>query len=385
MSERYGIVAIGYNRPKSLKRLLEALNNADYQNYTPLLIISLDYSGNVQIAEIAQKFQWKCGEKIVKSYKERQGLRAHVLKCGDYIEEYQLDAIAVFEDDIVPSPAFFNYMVQAVGYYENDMEIAGISLYTHLWNVNQEMPFQPLLSSADVFFLQFAQSWGQIWMRRQWREFKEWYLANSADFFQADGVPTAVCNWKDSSWLKYHIRYCVEKNRYFVYPYESLCTNFTDAGVHNTFSTTLYQVPIQLDSVKNYMFVKREEISAVYDVHFENECLAQYFGVPIEELCVDLYGGKGLQNKRYWLTTQKADYAVAKTYGLRMKPQELNIILGIEGTEIKLYDTRGIQKETKQGLSLYKKYDYYFRFSHCSWKELLKLLLHRILIKALRR
>ena len=140
MNGRYGIVAIGYNRKKSLQRLLEALNHVDYQEYAPILIISLDYSGVLDIIKTAEEFRWDYGEKIVKSYEKQQGLRKHILKCGDYIDEYQLDAIAVFEDDIVPSPAFFSYMVQAVQYYKDDMEIAGISLYTHLWNVNQEMP-----------------------------------------------------------------------------------------------------------------------------------------------------------------------------------------------------------------------------------------------------
>lgn len=378
----YGIVVVGYNRQKGLERLLEALNNAKYQNYSPLLIISLDYSGISEIKETAEKFQWRHGEKIVKCYEKRQGLRAHILKCGDYMEEYQLDAIAVFEDDIVPSPAFFNYMVQAVDYYRDDMQMAGISLYTHLWNVNKEIPFQPLPTRFDVFFLQFAQSWGQIWMKKQWREFKEWYLLHSEDFVEAEGVPVEVCRWKGSSWLKYHIRYCVEKNKYFVYPYDSLCTNFTDVGVHNSFSTALYQVPIQLDWEKSYIFVEFAKTPAVYDVYFENQRLAKYLDVSEDLLCIDLYGSKkNLLGKRYWLSTQEADYRVLKTYGLKVRPQELNIIMETEGKEFKLYDTEGKRKKCKQGLSVYKKYDYYFRFTHCSWREQVGFLLCKILNK----
>lgn len=382
MSGRYGIVAIGYNRKKSLIRLLNALNNVDYQNYTPTLIISLDYSGILEIVKIAEEFPWIYGEKIVKSYQKRQGLRNHILKCGDYMEEYHLDAVAVFEDDIVPSPAFFNYMVQAVEYYKNDMEIAGISLYTHLWNVNREMPFQALGSRFDTFFLQFAQSWGQIWMCRQWGEFKEWYLNNSEDFSQAEGMPVAVCNWKESSWLKYHIRYCVEKNKYFVYPYQSLSTNFTDVGTHNGYATTMFQVPMQVDCNKQYLFAKISETLAVYDVFLENQKLAAYIAVPEQELCVDLYGiKKNAEGKRYWLTTQKADFKVVQKYGLEMKPQELNIILGTDGGDIRLYDTEGMYKGSKRGISLYKLYDYYFRTSRCPWKEQAKLLLDKILMK----
>ena len=60
----YGIVVVGYNRQKGLERLLEALNNAKYQNYSPLLIISLDYSGISEIKETAEKFQWRHGDLI---------------------------------------------------------------------------------------------------------------------------------------------------------------------------------------------------------------------------------------------------------------------------------------------------------------------------------
>lgn len=382
MSGRYGIVAIGYNRKKSLQRLLEALNHADYQGHTPILIISLDYSGDLDINKAAEEFRWDYGEKIVKSYEKQQGLRKHILNCGDYIEEYQLDAVAVFEDDIVPSPAFFNYMVQAVQYYKDDMDIAGISLYTHLWNVNQEMPFQPLASRFDTFFLQFAQSWGQIWMPRQWREFREWYSANSEDFYHVENVPLAVCNWKGSSWLKYHIRYCVERNKYFVYPYESLCTNFTDIGTHNEYTTALYQVPLQVDSKKNYLFAKKSEFPVTYDVYFESQNLAGVLKILEKDLCVDIYGTKNNgEKKRYWLTTQKADFKVIKEYGLKMKPQELNIMMDVKGREIRLYDTEEGRKESGQGLSLYKKYDYYFRSSHCPWKEQAKFLFYRILMR----
>ena len=376
---RYGIIAVGYNRLESLKRLLTALNQIDDQGYTILLIISLDFAGMPEIVEMAEKFHWIHGKKEVKLYQEKQGLRKHILQCGDYLEEYSLDAVAVFEDDIVPSPAFFNYMRQAVEYYEDNMQIAGISLYTHLWNVNCERPFVPLISRFDVFFLQFAQSWGQIWMKKQWTDFKLWYQQNSESFFQAEGVPTHVCQWKDSSWLKYHIRYCIERNKYFVYPYEALCTNFTEIGEHNEYSTAFFQVPLQMDEKKQYLFVGLSEAPVIYDSFFENEKIAQNLQISKQELCIDIYGSKvAHEGKRYWLTTKEVGYQILRTYGLKVKPQELNIMLEINGTEIKLYDTETEQKNLKEKYLFYRCYDYYFKLSHCAWKDLLKWLKEKI-------
>ena len=45
--KKYGIIAIGYNRVASLERLLHAIGQADYKNFEPLLIISLDYAGRM--------------------------------------------------------------------------------------------------------------------------------------------------------------------------------------------------------------------------------------------------------------------------------------------------------------------------------------------------
>ncbi|MCI8333523.1 MAG: glycosyltransferase family 2 protein [Lachnospiraceae bacterium] len=383
---KYGIITIGYNRVASLKRLLTAIGQVDYKDFEPTLIISLDYANMPEIMELAEQFQWTKGRKVIKVYEERQGLRKHILGCGDYLEEYDLDAAAVFEDDIVPSPAFFNYMVQAVEFYKDYREIAGISLYSDLWNLSSEKPFQPLYSKYDAFFRQYAVSWGQIWLRDQWAEFKKWYQENKDSFRKAYGVPANVSSWGDTSWLKYHIRYCVEKNKYFVYPYQSLSTNFTDVGTHNSYETTIFQVPMQVDCSKQYLFAKIPETSAVYDVFWENQKLAEYLGIPEQELCVDLYGSKkNAEEKKYWLTTQKADFKVIKAYGLKIRPQELNIILDIKGTEIRLYDTEGVYKESKQGLSLYKKYDYYFKLSRCPWKEQAKLLLDRFLMRFVKK
>lgn len=382
MDKQYGIVAIGYNRLNSLKRLLNALNAAEYGKEQVLLIISLDYAGMPEMKEAAEKYNWNHGKKLVMAYTERQGLRRHILQCGDYMEKYGLDAIAVFEDDVIPSPAFYNYMIQAVPFYENNDEVAGISLYTHLWNEVFSRPFQPLSSRHDTFFMQYAQSWGQIWLPKQWKDFREWYEENHEPFWEAEGVPSTVCHWRDSSWLKYHIRYCVEKKKYFVYPYESLATNFTEIGTHNKYKTALYQVPLQTDSQKKYNFASLEESQAVYDAFFENERIAHDLNLSPDDLCVDLYGSKPVPvEKKYWLTTRKEDYRVVKTYELSLRPQELNIKLDVSGKEIKLYDLETPEKNKDKTLSMYQYFDYYYRLTHAKWKALVVLLLERILIR----
>lgn len=382
MEKRYGIITIGYNRIDSLRRLLDALNQAEYGTEKAILIISLDYADMPEIVKLAEDYSWEHGEKHVHAYTERQGLRQHILNCGDYIETYKLTAAAVFEDDVYPSPAYFNYMVQAVEFYGENENIAGISLYTHLWDEVYSRPFQPLLDRYDTFFMQYAQSWGQIWLPKQWKEFKNWYLNHSETFREAPGIPPAVAKWKDSSWLKYHIRYCVEKNKYFVYPRESLSTNFTEMGTHNKYKTALYQVPLQMDTKKRYEFAELETSQAVYDAFFENSRLAKGLGLSEEDVCVDLYGSKvEWTERKYWLTTKKADYKVVRTYGLALRPQELNVILKMQGEEIKLYDLQSNVKNDMKEMSMYQFFDYHYRLTHARWKDLVRFLGEKVKMK----
>lgn len=364
-NSKYGIIAIGYNRPDSMQRLLGALDKADYKGENVLLIISIDNSGTDIVEKTAQAFEWKYGNKIIKTYENRMGLREHILKCGTYLEEYDLDAVAVFEDDIYPSPAFYNYMKQTVLFYQNDDSIAGISLYSHLWNVNAQMPFEPAKNGYDVYFMAFAQSWGQVWMRKQWQEFVEWYGENKdKDKNIWDGIPETIVKWPESSWLKYHIAYCIKTNHYFVYPYQALATCFTDKGEHSVEHVTLHHVPLMPNSDKGYQLVRLEESGVVYDGYFERSRMNEILRLPEGSLCVDLYGSKNERRKTQYLLTERIlPYEVKNSYALELRPHEENVIYGIDGKDIFLYDL-GKKAEVPVARKVNTKIiEYYFRLN----------------------
>ena len=163
------IVVVGYNRPESLARLLRSLGQALYDGREVTLIISVNKADRPEVANVAAGYVWPLGEKRVVMQPQRLGLRQHILQCGDYTSEF--DAIIVLEDDLYVSPLFYRFARQALQEYGNDDHIAGISLYTHLWNVNCSRPFLPENDGTDAYFHQFAQSWGQVWNRRMWNGF----------------------------------------------------------------------------------------------------------------------------------------------------------------------------------------------------------------------
>ena len=335
--EKYAIVVIGYNRVDSIKRLLHSLENVDYAGDQVSLICSIDNSGTHDVEKYVDSYVWKYGRKIVRTFKERQGLRKHVLLCGDLVKDYV--AIAVFEDDICAAPGFYRYMKATVEYYQDDDRIAGISLYSHAWNVNAMQAFIPEQSEYDVFFMQFAQSWGQIWTKKQWENFRKWYAEHDAEIQSDDDIPEYVTNWPNTSWLKYYIAYCIKENKYFVYPYLGMSTCFADVGEHERIKNTMYQIPVSSSALIDYKLVKIEDAPVVYDAFFERENV-NIAGINSKEICVNLYSTKKrVERFHYVLTMDSLPYKVIRTYGLEYKPHELNVIWDNLGNDIYLYDT----------------------------------------------
>ena len=136
------IVAVGYNRPESMKRLLQSVCAADYPYNDITLIVSIDQCEMSDMVEAAARsVEWTHGALHVIRYSERQGLRNHILCCGDLSQKY--GAVIILEDDLWVAPSFYNYTLSAVNRYHNEKKLAGIALYSHSWNGYASQPFQP--------------------------------------------------------------------------------------------------------------------------------------------------------------------------------------------------------------------------------------------------
>lgn len=337
------IVAVAYNRMDSLSRLLSSLDKASYDDNDVTLIISVDKSKTDIVERFADDYQWKHGEKIVDKHTENLGLRPHMMSLGKWFDRF--DAIVVLEDDIVVSPNFYYYTSQTVEKYHNCPDIAGVSLYGFSINYQTGIPFQPLKDEHDVYFMNCAMSWGEVWMRDSWQKFYDWYLQHQ-EFPMIPELPHCICSWNKKSWLKYHTRYCIEENKYFVHPFVSLTTNFGDAGEHNNgAANTVYQVELQQGVKKHFELPEYDGEAVYYDGFFENKSLYQILGLDADKLCIDLNGEwKNRLNKRYWLTTEVKDFKIVKSFGLNYRPIEVNVIMNNPGKQIFLYDTQTIEK-----------------------------------------
>jgi hypothetical protein len=335
------VIAIGYDRPDALERLLNSLDGARYP--TPVkLYISIDGGGKAEVVELADKFKWNHGRKEVIVHKKNLGLREHVLRCGDLSTNH--DAVIVLEDDLVVSPHFYEFAFPAYEFYKNDPEVSGISLYAHAYNETSQFPFLPIDDGSDVFFMQYAPSWGQLWTKEGWKEFRDWYGEHHHEKIKGDPeIPANIQYWPESSWKKFYIKYLIRSGRYFVYPRVSFATMFNEGGTHIKLREHFLQVPLQIGS-REYQFKRLNDSKAVYDVYGEMEPpvmkrLAPFLGHY--DFAVDLYGMKPVSHvqSRYILTIRQVAEPIL-TFGREMKPHEMNVIRNIPGNDILLAATR---------------------------------------------
>lgn len=372
------IVAVGYNRIESLKRLLLSVENADYSSDDITLIISIDCGDNIdEMKKMSNDFKWTHGNKIVRAFDVRQGLKKHILQCGDLSYEY--GAVIVLEDDLLVAPDYYGFAEQAINYYSENENVAGVGLYSHEWNGYAFCPFQKRIIDADAFAGQFSITWGQCWCKERWKDFRKWYDENKV-YRPIDNIPERINRWSEQSWGKFFVKYLVERNLFYIVPYNSLTTNFSEIGEHSKVSNANYQVGLSQTHNKHYILREFGDL-VKYDIFFEPILdTKQLFNIAEEEITVDLNATRKRRIKtRYILTTKMMKYDVVQKFGLQLRPIEMNVIYGIRGDSIMLYDTS--KKHHKPATQSYDKTIYDIRgftflqtipFSFFSVKTILK-------------
>ncbi|HBH24609.1 MAG TPA: hypothetical protein DDY13_14450 [Cytophagales bacterium] len=333
MQYQPAIVVITYNRLSSLKRLLSSIDGSRFEDY-PDLIISIDYSDTYQdqLAACAESFAWK-GEKHIIRHKSNLGLRSHVFFCGRLSTEY--GSVIVLEDDLYVAPDFYLYSLKALEILQTSQTVSGIGLYSPSFNEAAALPFEPVKTNSNLYLMQVPCSWGQIWTKDQWSSFENW-LNDDFDIEQLNLLPAAIQHWSDQSWKKLYMLYLSQKNYFFAYPYTSYSMNLNEPGTHIIEKDYKFLNGLPLNNSVDKL--KLDKQAACYDMHYmlipdvlneTNSADGEY------DYEIDLYGTKLDQfDEEQWLITALKVTSFEKSFGLQLKPIELNILFGIEGTEI---------------------------------------------------
>lgn len=335
------IVVPAFSRPAALERLLSSLRSADVPAGTPL-VISVDRAaaakhrpGNEVVREIARQVHWPHGPKEVIDHPQPLGLVGNIFFCGDLAQRF--GAIILLEDDLIVSARFYAYARQALDSYHGDERLAGISLNALWFNGFTGQPFIPLLDNGDVFFLRLSTPQGQIYTAEQWAAFAGWVAANDPQVTPADDVHELFAAFPPDDWLSIKARYLAAMGKYYVYPRESLTTNFGEPGTHFDRATALFQVPLQ-HRRGTFRFQPLDEAIAVYDGYYEiltdrlDRLTDRFAGLSYD---VDLYATKAPRHLRadYVLTTRPA-FNPRHAFAKALRPLEANVIAGLPGSGI---------------------------------------------------
>lgn len=351
------IVVVGFNRLNSILRLLNSLVNAKYEEKVPL-VISIDKSDNEELYHAVYDFDWPYGNKYVIIQPKRCGLKEHIYKCGDLSRFFK--SVTILEDDLVVSPFFYKYICRTVEKYGENPNVAGISLYRNEYNGFNGLPLYFLNVGYDVFAYQSTSTWGETFTYKMWSAFRRWLSDWEEDFSSID-MYLYIKGW-GKAWSKYYEAYIIEQDKYFIYPYLSLSTNNNDAGTHVTQSDNTYQTELLFGN-KSYALPDFDNL-VKYDTYAQCELLKSH--LDLDNIAIDLNGNReNLSQFDYLLSIRHLDYKVIKSFGAKLRPIELNVLMDVHGNDIFLYDTHVIKcnhygKSVKKILS-----DYYLRdFNH---------------------
>ena len=164
-----------YNRPEHTRLALEALARCERLGECDLYVYCDGPRSPVDQPQV------EASRQVVSTWAGRLGARvidratnlglAHSIVTGvtDLCEKY--GRAIVVEDDLVVSPDFIDYMLQALDRYENETRVYQISGY--MFPVRQ--PARP-----DAFFLPMTTTWGWATWQRAWSIF-DWTAAGAME------------------------------------------------------------------------------------------------------------------------------------------------------------------------------------------------------------
>lgn len=162
------IILFTYNRPWHTRQTIEALQKNSFAEQSDLIIYSdapKDKSAIDLVNQVRDYIKDIKGFKSIRivARSENWGLAKSIISgVTEVIEEY--GTVIVLEDDIVTSPAFLNFMNQALELYANDERVMHISGYSY--------PIEKT-GLPETFFLKPTTCWSWATWGKSWQYFRK--------------------------------------------------------------------------------------------------------------------------------------------------------------------------------------------------------------------
>ena len=169
-------VIFTFNRHDNLQKVLNSLKNQRVRK----LIIFIDGARNEdeiklvdECYEICQKIDW--AEKIIHKHKKNRGLLGMPNDMDEVAEKYE--KFIIIEDDCLPMPGFYEFMLKSLDYYQENKRVFSISGYQPLHQKYFRKYSFSLMSTWRFM------CWGWATWRDRWVTVKS-YLPSYKDLYE---------------------------------------------------------------------------------------------------------------------------------------------------------------------------------------------------------
>lgn len=247
-SSTFEVIVLTYNRAKSLRRCLESIEHAFYDNHVIRLSIWIDRSlkgsrVNKDVLNIAINCTWSHGIKIVHVWDKHVGL------YGQWLDTFNpmLDnhRAVIIEDDLELSPHYYTWLKGASESYSKRPDIFGYTLQKGTLRADQRSNKLKLSipETEKVFLYLLVGSWGYSPEPKAWRRFRKWFhnsICNPSFKPYVDGLITTA--WyksqekKKTMWTMWHIWFANKYKLYTVYANlndnRTLAASWNEIGLH---------------------------------------------------------------------------------------------------------------------------------------------------------
>ena len=254
---RLQIFVLTMGRPRSLSRLVQSLQAAEYDNdavdITLCIDKSRDNSTDPETAWLARSFDWPHGHKNIVAHPTQRGLRDQWLNCWIPDETNDDEKVVILEDDLEVSKYFWRWVKAAHAYFHDSTNITGFTLHRA-----NHCPDVRLCTTSDLaggpvpdghnFAMPLIGSWGFSPRVRHWKRFRKWVqnfdskphvkghlFSNWYETFEKQGK----CPGPSCMWTIFHIKYCdIFADRWTVWfkgpNGTTLAANHREKGLHYT-------------------------------------------------------------------------------------------------------------------------------------------------------
>ncbi|CAG8667856.1 10605_t:CDS:2, partial [Racocetra persica] len=248
---KFRIQVITYERPASLKRLVESLRSSIYLGDNVPLTINIDEGADLRTIEYSHAIEWPFGKKNILRRTVQGGLVANIVES--YYPAHNNDYAFIFEDDIEVSPFFYIWAKYTILKYRYGPDrifsnrMFGVSLYNSK-HIELTLPKHTKFNAALVldsakynrrspYLSQIPCSWGSVLFPEIWREFHHYISVRLKNpNLQDINIPESRSNRWHNSWKRYFIELVYLRGYVMLYPnyinFVSLSTNHHEKGVH---------------------------------------------------------------------------------------------------------------------------------------------------------